>query len=187
MRVTLAPLTPFGYIARSHAYARGVKLRRAIVGVFLLLLTTPICEANEPLVGIASLIDGDTIELHGERIRLNGIDAPESRQLCEDASGTSYRFGQKAAFALADRIQQKTIRCEADKRDRYGRLIVACHLGNEDLDAWMVSQGWVLAFRRYLVKYVPEEDDARAARRGMWQGKFQEPWEWWQTGVKERT
>lgn len=134
--------------------------------------------AADTLTGIASVIDGDTIELHGERIRLNGIDAPESGQLCEDATGVSDRCGQRAAFALADHIHQKSIRCEGDKSDRYGRLIATCYLGNEDLDAWMVSQGWALAFRRYSVKYAPEEDDARAARRGIWQGSFQEPWEW---------
>lgn len=58
--------------------------------------------ATEPLIGIATVIDGDTIELHGERIRLLGIDAPESGQLCHGGGGASYRCGQKAALALAD-------------------------------------------------------------------------------------
>lgn len=141
-------------------------------------LAASICAAGEPLAGIASVVDGDTIELHGERIRLNGIDAPESRQFCEDAVGESYRCGQKAAFALADHIREKSIRCEGDKRDRYGRLIATCYLGGEDLDGWMVSQGWALAFRRYSLQYVPEEEEAMAAKRGIWQGAFMAPWEW---------
>jgi hypothetical protein len=130
--ITLAPLIPFGYIVRST----GAKLPEAIVGAFLLILTTPICKAAEPLVGVASVIDGDTIVLHGERIRLNGIDPPESQQLCEDASGASYRCGRKAPLALADCIHQKSIRCEGDKRDRYGRLIATRYLGNAGLRAW---------------------------------------------------
>jgi endonuclease YncB( thermonuclease family) len=134
--------------------------------------------AGEVAVGIASVVDGDTIEIHGERIRLFGIDAAETRQSCEDASGKPYRCGQQAALALADRINQKSIRCEGRTRDRYGRLVAICYLGDEDLDAWLVSQGLALAFRKYSTLYVPEEDAARAAKRGLWAGSFEEPWEW---------
>lgn len=124
------------------------------------------------------MIDGDTLEIRGERIRLFGIDACESRQLCEDASGRSYRCGQQAALALADRIGRGTVRCEGKTRDRYGRLVATCYLGSEDLDAWMVSQGLALAFRKYSARYVPQEDAARLAKRGLWAGSFEAPWEW---------
>jgi endonuclease YncB( thermonuclease family) len=130
------------------------------------------------LMGIPSVIDGDTIELHGERIRLFGIDAAESSQLCENAAGQVYRCGQQAALALADHINRKTVRCEGKERDRYGRLVAICHLGDEDLNAWMVSQGLALAFRKYTTLYVPQEDAARGARRGLWSGTFQQPWDW---------
>jgi endonuclease YncB( thermonuclease family) len=95
--------------------------------------------ADDAVIGIASVVDGDTIDIHGERIRLAGIDAPETSQLCEDASGRPYRRGQRAALALADRISRKTVRCEGKTRDRHGRLVAVCYLGEEDLDAWMVS------------------------------------------------
>lgn len=120
------------------------------------------------MTGVASVIDGDTLEIHGERIRLFGIDACESRQLCEDASGHPYRCGQQAALALADHIGSRTVRCEGKTRDRYGRLVAICYLGDEDLDAWMVSQGLALAFRKYSTLYVPQEEDAQAAKRGLW-------------------
>jgi endonuclease YncB( thermonuclease family) len=59
--------------------------------------------------GTASVIDDDTIEIRGERIRLDAIDAPESSQLCLDAAGERYHCGQKSAFALADNpVEPKT-------------------------------------------------------------------------------
>ena len=127
------------------------------------------------MIGQASVVDGDTIEIHGERVRLFGIDAPESAQLCT-ASGREYRCGQQAAFALADRIGQNTVRCEPHDRDRYGRTVAVCYVGGEDLDAWMVRQGWALAYRKYSSAYVGDEDDARNAHRGSRQGEFQVPW-----------
>ena len=70
------------------------------------------------LEGRASVIDGDTVEIHGQRIRLHGIDAPESRQLCTTPQGEEWRCGQRAALALADRIDGATLRCEPRTTDR---------------------------------------------------------------------
>jgi endonuclease YncB( thermonuclease family) len=64
------------------------------------LLLAPIAGA-EDLVGQASVIDGDTIEIHGTRIRLWGIDAPESTQLCRNDDSDLYQCGRSAANALA--------------------------------------------------------------------------------------
>jgi endonuclease YncB( thermonuclease family) len=70
-----------------------------LLGIFL----SPSLANAQDLVGRASVIDGDTIEIHGQRIRLHGIDAPESRQLCEK-NGQEYRCGQQASLALADMV-----------------------------------------------------------------------------------
>ncbi len=134
------------------------------------------------LVGVASVIDADTIEIHGARIRLHGIDAPESRQLCLDVAGSAFRCGQAAALALADRVGRGTIACEARGEDRYGRIIALCRQGTDprsgiDLGAWMVEEGLAYACRRYSEDYVTLEDAARSAGRGFWAGQFEPPWE----------
>ncbi|WFS07666.1 thermonuclease family protein [Methylobacterium sp. 391_Methyba4] len=143
----------------------------------LILLTSPALAA-EPIVGRPSVIDGDTVVIRGTRIRLHGIDAPESAQLCQNAAGKSYRCGQVAALALADRIGAANISCEPHDTDRYGRTVAVCRKGEEDLNAWMVSQGYATAYQRYSRDYVGAETTARALKRGLWAGTFDPPSDW---------
>jgi endonuclease YncB( thermonuclease family) len=88
-------------------------------------------EAAAPIIGRASVIDGDTIEIRGQRIRLFGIDAPESRQTCTDAQGAGYRCGQRAAQALDYRISESPVTCEPKDKDRYGRIVAVCRAYGE--------------------------------------------------------
>ena len=137
-----------------------------------------------PIIGRASVIDGDTIEIRGQRIRLFGIDAPESRQTCTDQAGAAYRCGQNAAQALDYRISDAVVTCEPKDRDRYGRIVAVCRADGEDLSSWMTGLGWALAFRRYSEQYVPAEERAQRRRAGMWSGQFVPPWEW-RAGARE--
>lgn len=131
-----------------------------------------------PIEGTASVIDGDTIEIHGERIRFDAFDAPESRQNCRQSDGTPWQCGQKSAFALSNLIGRSLIRCEHRGRDRYKRVIAVCFKTRINLNAWMVEQGWAVAFRKYGLDYVVQEDEARVNRRGLWQGAFEMSWDW---------
>ena len=129
------------------------------------------------LSGRASVIDGDTIEIHGTRIRLFGIDAPESSQSCT-ARGKAYRCGQQAAFALSSKIGTQAVECQPKDQDRYGSIVAVCRVGGEDINAWMVAQGWALAYRYYSSDYVSQEQDASRSKIGVWQGSFEPPWNW---------
>jgi endonuclease YncB( thermonuclease family) len=131
----------------------------------------------QPIVGRASVVDGDTIEIHGTRIRLFGIDAPEGGQTCT-VQGKAMPCGQRAAFALADKIGRQVVECRPKDEDRFGRVVAVCGVGGEDINAWMVAQGWALAYRYYSRDYVSQERSASKARLGMWQGEFEPPWDW---------
>jgi endonuclease YncB( thermonuclease family) len=134
--------------------------------------------AAEPLAGTASVIDGDTIEVHGQRIRFHGIDAPESRQECMRSDGTPWRCGQQAALALSDRIGRSAVRCDPRGHDRYGRVVSVCFKDTEDLNRWMVASGWAVAYRKYSLDYVADEEHAHLAKVGIWSGTFEMPWDW---------
>lgn len=150
---------------------------RAVFAWAAVLALAPIAAQAAEIAGTATVIDGDTIEIHGTRIRLHGIDAPESRQSCRRAD-RAWRCGQQAALAVSDFIGRRTVRCDPRDRDRYGRVVAVCYVAGVDLNAWMVRQGWALAYRRYSRDYVPAEAEAAHDRAGIWAGSFISPWEW---------
>jgi endonuclease YncB( thermonuclease family) len=154
--------------------AGGLPLRIAAAGALLALLA----QAGEvELGGRASVIDGDTLEIRGRRVRLRGIDAPETSQTCDDR-GKPWRCGQQAALALDAKIAGRSVACTDEGSDRYGRLLGTCSVGGENLNRWLVAQGWALAYRRYTEAYVAEEEAAKTAHLGVWRGSFTAPWDY---------
>jgi endonuclease YncB( thermonuclease family) len=148
---------------------------------FLMLIVCLIAgdaAAGPTVAGTASVIDGDTIEIHGQRIRLHAIDAIESAQRCILPDGKEWRCGQDAAFALAARIGRAPVSCEIRDVDRYGRLIAICSQDGQNLNAWLVESGWAVAYRRYGRDYINEEQRAKEGRVGIWASQFQMPWDW---------
>lgn len=150
-------------------------LVRIVLCVAALMVASPAPAAE--VSGRARVLDGDTVEIQGMRIRLYGIDAPESAQRC-GSGREQWACGREATAALRNRVSGRTVRCLGKERDRYGRLIAVCHAGGVDVNGWMVSEGWALASRRYSRTYVEHEAAARSARRGIWRGKFVTPWDW---------
>ena len=140
-----------------------------------LLFTVP---ALADITGPARVIDGDTIEVAGERIRLHGIDAPERKQTCK-WPGKTIPCGRLATTALMDLTSGADVTCKTREKDRYGRWVAVCYDPDGfDIGRNMVHTGWALAYRQYSTDYVATEDKARKAQRGMWKGKFVPPWEW---------
>jgi len=126
----------------------------------------------------AVVVDGDTLAHGGERFRLNGIDAPEMGQLCERQGG-GYHCGEQARAALNRILGSGALTCEAIGSDRYQRRVVRCvNAEGQDIAGAMVAAGWAMAYRRYSVDYVAQEDEARAHGRGIWAGRFEPPWDW---------
>ena len=140
--------------------------------LLLALLASPAL-ANP--TGTASVIDGDTVEIRGNRIRLHGIDAPESDQLCIREDGSRWRCGQRAAQALDALIAGRPLRCVTTTTDRYGRGVAECWVDGQSINRWMVLQGWAVAYREYSHQFVADEQSARQARRNMWSGTFDPP------------
>jgi endonuclease YncB( thermonuclease family) len=126
------------------------------------------------LQGAARVIDGDTLALGAERVRLYGIDAPERSQSCTRA-GQRWRCGREAGEALERKIAGRPVRCEVLDRDRYGRHLARCRASQVDLGGWMVRQGFAVAYRKYALDYVDQERRARLARVGVWSGEFMTP------------
>lgn len=137
-------------------------------------------QEHEVIVGFASIVDADTISIHGARIRLDGVDAPESWQTCHDAGGKLYRCGARAAEALDVLLAaSRPTRCRQVDTDRYGRVVAICWTNaGVEVNAAMVANGWAVDWPRYSRhRYQPQQAEARRHKRGIWSGAFTLPWE----------
>lgn len=132
---------------------------------------------NGLIVGPSAVVDADTIEINGLRIRLEGIDAPEASQRCMIA-GQEWACGRKAATALGSWLGDKPVSCAPKGKDRYGRTLARCFVGADDIQSWLVINGWALAFREHSKDFVDAEEVAKSRKAGLWQGEFVAPWDW---------
>lgn len=133
-----------------------------------------------PLVGRATVIDGDTVEIHGQRVRFNGIDAPESNQSCKDGSSRSYACGRASAKALDQFAAfSSPMRCEFVEWDQYGRFVGDCYRADgASVSSWLVRNGHAMDWPRYSGgRFSADQNAARSERVGIWAGRFQPPWE----------
>jgi len=126
--------------------------------------------------GPARVIDGDTIDIGGTHVRLEGIDAPERGQSCGRRFFGTWECGAAAARELSALIGGRSVSCESRSHDVYRRLLAVCYVDGRDINAEMVRGGYAWAFVKYSSSYVREENEARAARAGIWTGKAEPAW-----------
>ncbi len=163
-----------GDFIRTSEFTRVIRMRVLLL-VFLSILAAPVFAQD--ISGIPTVIDGDTIDIDGQRIRLHGIDAPESKQICTEGKIEWY-CGKEATAALTLLIQGRQTDCWKTDTDRYGRTVAVCLTADKYLNALMVSGGHAVAYSKYSKAYVPLEQIARKEKRGLWKGKFVFPWNW---------
>jgi endonuclease YncB( thermonuclease family) len=125
------------------------------------------------VAGPAWAVDGDSLRVDGQEIRLAGLDAPELHQTCR-RDGRSYPCGEVARAELRRMILNAVVTCDILGRDRYRRRLGRCSVHGEDIGASLVSRGLAVAYGRY----AKEEERARRAGAGLWAGTFDQPSEW---------
>jgi endonuclease YncB( thermonuclease family) len=146
---------------------------------FLLIISCFIASPTiaQDITGVPRVIDGDTIDIRGTRIRLFGLDAPEKSQTCKEGN-KAWPCGKVATEALTAMISENETQCWKTDADRYGRMVAVCMSGDKYLNATMVSDGHAVAYVRYSKAFVPLEAVARKKHRGLWKGEFDLPWDW---------
>lgn len=170
---------------------RGAAAQWLVVAVLVVMLVTlarlhPDWFANpdsrypeEPArTGRYDAIDGDSFRLGRREIRLHGIDAPEYRQTCLSSNGDSVACGKMARDALTRLMRGGSIACSLVEYDRYRREVSECTAGAVNINREMVRLGWAVAYRKHSLAYAAAEDEARAAKRGIWALRFDTPEAW---------
>jgi endonuclease YncB( thermonuclease family) len=162
--------------SRGSRSAEGFQIT-SFLGALLICAATAGLAAADEMVGQASIIDGDTLEIHGSRIRLWGIDAPERDQLCRGDDSDQYRCGAKAAKDLDAFIARRPVNCNPISLDRYGRTVATCSVAGADLGQWLVQNGLALDWPRYSRgQYGTAQQQAERVGQGIWNGSYVEPW-----------
>lgn len=152
-------------------------MKPAAILFLLALFVAPSAALAYDINGVPVVTDADTVRIGDVRIRLNGIDAPETDQVC-NRDGQDWMCGQAATAALIEFLDGRSISCLGQTEDRYGRVIATCYVGSSNINSWLVRRGWAVAYRRYSNQYTPEEAAARSERLNLWSGQFDMPWDW---------
>ena len=131
--------------------------------------------SQEVIQGKVNIIDGDTIHIGNNKIRLHGIDAPEINQICT-INGADWECGKESKFYLENLIDLNNVICKVNDIDKYKRYVAICFINNININKKMVQSGWAIAYRYYSEDYVADEEIAKKNKLGIWKGQFEEPY-----------
>jgi len=149
--------------------------KRSILLALAALIAVP-AGANI-LSGPATVVDGDTIDMTGTRIRLIGIDAPESAQNCTRA-GQPWACGQDATATLQEILASRFLECTAQGTDMYGRTLATCQNAVFDLGREMVRRGMAVPADDAPPEYLEAQNIAQQLKSGLWSSEFEVPSAW---------
>jgi endonuclease YncB( thermonuclease family) len=131
---------------------------------------------TQSITGKAKVIDGDTIHIDKNKIRLHGIDAPERNQNCL-YNNQEWACGKESTSALKKLINNQLINCKIKSIDRYNRYVAICFANEINLNKLMVKKGWATSYKYYSMDFILEEESARLNKEGIWRGTFEDPYE----------
>lgn len=171
-------------------------LRRSLTALLLLALPAGAgalavyVHRTSAEVGRYSVVDGDTLAFRpsdcllerfdipclGQKLRLYGVDAFESKQTCRDRQGVLWACGAFATQRLRALVATKDFDCHVDHEfiDRHAREFAVCTADGRDVGALLVSEGLAFAYGRGS-QYLPYEAEAKHEGRGAWAGSFVRP------------
>ena len=129
-------------------------------------------QSTQSFEGRAVAVDGDSLLIDGERLRLEGIDAPELDQTCS-RGGTVWACGREARRALRKLVASGVV-CQTSRVDRYDRWLARCTAGGQYVAERMVLIGLAVDYGRFHA----EASDAQRRGVGMWAGQFDDPQDW---------
>jgi endonuclease YncB( thermonuclease family) len=148
------------------------------ISLACLVLLWPAAGHAVEISGVPKIREADQIQIGSARIRLGGIDAPSTDQLCLNTHGERWACGVAARDELIKHVGTRSWTCQTRATDRRGRTVARCQVDGEDIQKWLAASGWALALVRITRDYEPDEKAAREAKAGMWQGAFIAPWDW---------
>ncbi len=129
-------------------------------------------------IGQVKVLDGDSLEIGEQRIRLYGIDAPELYQKCKTKNNQDWNCGRESKAFLKEFIGTDSIECHEIEQDKYKRMVSICYKDDENINEAMISSGMAIVYKKYSNDFIKAETKAKALRIGLWQGKFMKPWNW---------
>ena len=144
---------------------------------FFILLFLSNYSFAKTIIGKAKVIDGDTIHIKNNKIRLHGIDAPEIKQTCK-IDKEEWFCGKQSTNELKKIINNQSVECVVNDIDIYNRYVAICVSNNINLNQWMVKNGWAIAYRYYSTDYIIEEKYARDNILGIWKSEFLKPYQY---------
>ena len=146
----------------------GLNLNSFLI-IYFFIFSSAFSSEQNVVIGQASIIDGDTIIIKGEKIRFAGIDTPERNKI-------GHIFSK---IKLKQKIGKNIVVCIRESNlDPWGRTVAECFIGYESISSYMVKNGYACDYVKYSKKkYAKEQEYAKSKKLGIWNMSFEQSWE----------